>query len=96
MAIRSFADPGVERFFVEGMVPRGAAWAAVARVAARKLDLLDYASALSDLAAPPGNRLEALKGNLNGRYSVRINARWRIVFRWTPAGPAEVVIVDYH
>ncbi len=96
MAIASFADPEVERFFLEGRIPRGASWAPVAKVAARKLDFLDYASVLLDLAAPPGNRLEALKGDLAGRHSIRINDRWRIVFRWTPAGPAEVEIVDYH
>ena len=96
MAIRSFADAGVERFFREGRVPRGAGWSAVARVAARKLDYLDYAGALSDLAAPPGNRLELLRGDLAGRHSIRINERWRIVFRWTPAGPTEVEISDYH
>lgn len=96
MAIRSFSDPEVERLFLEGSIPRAAGWASVAKVAARKLDLLDYASILLDLAAPPGNRLEALKGELAGRHSIRINDRWRIVFRWTPAGPAEVEIVDYH
>ena len=96
MAIRSFADPDVERFFREGRAPRGAGWSAVAKVVARKLDLLDYAGGLSDLAAPPGNRLELLKGHLAGRHCIRVNQRWRIVFRWTPAGPAEVEILDYH
>ena len=96
MAIRGFVDPAVALFFLEGSIPRAAGWAPVAKVAARKLDFLDYASVLLDLAAPPGNRLEALKGDLAGRHSIRINDRWRIVFRWTPAGPAEVEIVDYH
>jgi toxin HigB-1 len=94
--IRSFAGPEVERFFVEGRIPRGAGWAAVAKVVARKLDYLDYAGALGDLAAPPGNRLERLKGELEGLHSIRINQRWRVVFRWTPAGPDRVDIVDYH
>lgn len=58
--------------------------------------MLDYASQLCDLRAPPGNRLEALKGDLAGFHSIRINRRWRIVFRWTERGPAEVRIVDYH
>ncbi len=49
---------------------------------------------LHDLKVPPGNRLEALKGNLAGFHSIRVNDRWRIVFRWTNAGPAEVAIVD--
>ena len=58
--------------------------------------MLDYADALSDLRSPPGNRLEALRGNLDGLHSVRINDQWRVVFRWTKAGPAEVDIRDYH
>jgi proteic killer suppression protein len=68
----------------------------VSRVALRKLDLLDYAHTLSDLRAPPGNRLESLKGDLAGLHSIRISRRWRIVFRWAETGPAEVRIVDYH
>jgi len=96
MAIRSFADSALERFFDTGRPPKNAGWAAVARVAARKLDLLDYAAELGDLASPPGNRLEALKGALSGWHSIRINERWRVVFRWTPTGAAEVDIVDYH
>jgi len=51
---------------------------------------------LQDLASPPGNRLEALKGDLAGRHSIRINDQWRVVFRWTDAGPEDVEIVDYH
>ena len=58
--------------------------------------MLDYAETLSDLASPPGNRVEALKGNLAGFHSVRINDQWRLVFRWTAAGPGEVDIRDYH
>lgn len=58
--------------------------------------MLDYAGVLSDLASPPGNRLEALKGELKGAYSIRINAQWRLVFRWTEAGPEGVDIRDYH
>ncbi len=58
--------------------------------------MLDYASELRDLASPPGNRLEALKRALAGMHSVRINDQWRVVFRWTPTGPDEVDIVDYH
>jgi toxin HigB-1 len=67
-----------------------------AKVARRKLVQLNNAKALTDLAVPPGNRLEALKGDLAERHSVRINDQWRIVFRWTAAGPGEVEIVDYH
>ena len=58
--------------------------------------MLDYAEILTDLASPPGNRLEALKGDLRGLYSIRINDQWRIVFRWTASGPADVDIRDYH
>lgn len=96
MAIRGFADPAVERFFATGRPPRNAGWAGVARIAMRKLDLLDYAVDLADLASPPGNRLEALRGELSGRHSIRINERWRVIFRWTPLGATEVDIVDYH
>ena len=96
MAIQSFASPLVERFFREGRVPKSAGWAKIANVATRKLDMLDYAAALSDLASPPGNRLEALRGDLAGSHSIRINDQWRVVFRWGPAGPLEVDIRDYH
>jgi proteic killer suppression protein len=57
---------------------------------------LDGATCLDDLAAPPGNRLELLKGDLAGKHSIRINDQGRIVFRWTDAGPEDVGIVDYH
>ena len=58
--------------------------------------MLDYAHALGDLASPPGNRLEALKGELDGFHSIRINDQWRVVFRWTDSGPEAVDIRDYH
>ena len=96
MAIQGFANREIERFFVDGRTPRGAGWAQVAKVALRKLDLLDYADALGDLRSPPGNRLEALKGGLAGLYSIRINDQWRVVFRWTDTGPTEVDVRDYH
>ena len=96
MAIRGFASRTIERFFRDGKLPRGAGWAALARVVARKLDLLDYAAELSDLASPPGNRLEALKGDLAGFHSVRVNDQWRVVFRWTASGPVDVDVRDYH
>jgi proteic killer suppression protein len=57
---------------------------------------VEHAQSLSDLAAPPGNRLEALKGDRAGMHSIRINDQWRVVFRWREDGPAEVEIVDYH
>ncbi len=95
MAIQSFASPVVERFF-SGHLTKSVGWANVARVAARKLDMLDYAAVLNDLASPPGDRLEALKGKLAGFHSIRINDQWRVIFRWTASGPAEVDIRDYH
>jgi proteic killer suppression protein len=96
MAIQGFARRVIREFFDEGAIPRGAGWTSVARVAARKLDMLDYAGSLDDLASPPGNRLEALKGDLEGLHSIRINDQWRVVFRWTDSGPTEVDIQDYH
>lgn len=96
MAIQGFASRPVGRFFADGVVPRGAGWARVARIASRKLDMLDYANAPSDLRSPPGNRLEQLRGRLAGQHSIRINDQWRIVFRWTAAGPTDVDILDYH
>ena len=66
------------------------------QVAQRKLQYLNVASRLDDLRAPPGNRLEALKGQSAGYHSIRINDQWQVVFRWTDAGPEDVEIVDYH
>ena len=65
-------------------------------VAERKLSQLDAAQTLAFLKAPPGNQLEALKGDRNGQHSIRINDQWRICFIWTEVGPIEVEIVDYH
>ena len=61
-----------------------------------KLDVLNAAQGLKDLRYPPGNRLEPLKGNLSGFYSIRINSQWRIVFRWDSGNAYDVQIVDYH
>lgn len=71
-------------------------WQNIAKVAERKLDALDYAGELSDLKSPPNNQLEALKRNLKGLHSIRINDQWRVVFRWTSSGPEDVRIMDYH
>ena len=68
----------------------------IAAVAQRKLRQLQIAGRLEDLRVPPGNRLEALKGNRAGQYSIRINDQWRVCFRWTAAGAEDVEIVDYH
>src|SRR5262245_5068412 len=64
--------------------------------AIRKLDMLDAAQELKDLCEPPGNHLEALKGDLKGMHSIRINDQWRIIFKWTLQGAEEVEIIDYH
>lgn len=66
------------------------------RVAKRKLRQLEIAGRLSDLRIPPGNRLEVLKGDRKGQFSMRINDQFRVCFRWTELGPADVAIVDYH
>ena len=65
-------------------------------VACRKLDMIEFAHVLGDLRVPPGNRLEALKGDLEGLHSIRINDRWRIVFRWEAGAAHGVSMVDYH
>jgi proteic killer suppression protein len=66
------------------------------KVARRKLVQLNSAETLNDLATPPGNKPEALKGGLRGKHSIRINDQWRIVFGWSDAGPEDVEITDYH
>ncbi len=66
------------------------------KVARRKLRQLEIAGVLEDLRIPPGNRLEALRGDRKGFMSIRINDQFRVCFRWTPSGPADVEIVDYH
>ena len=91
--ILSFADKDTEDLFVSEWSRR---FSSISRVALRKLIQLHSADYLRDLAVPPGNRLEALKGDRAGFHSIRVNNQWRIVFRWTPFGPEEVSIVDYH
>ena len=92
--IRSFADPET-----------GLIWSGrrsrrlppdIQAGALRKLRMLNQARDLNDLRVPPGNRLEALRGDRRGSYSIRINDQWRICFVWTDAGPSGVEIVDYH
>jgi len=96
MPIGSFSDVATEEFFVLGKTKRRVSWQAIGSIITRKLDMLNYATLLTDLRSPPGNRLEALKGNLLGYHSIRVNDQWRVVFRWTPSGPIEVKICDYH
>ena len=95
MAIQGFKSRVVEDFFLEQTLSRPVGWGSIHRVMIRKLDIMDYAGSLRDLNAP-GNRLKALKGRLRGLHAIRINDQWRITFRWTPNGPADVDIVDYH
>ena len=82
------------RFLSSRRTPKG--FPAPIGVTRRKLVQLDAATSLADLSVPPGNQLEALKDDLTGCHSIRINKQWRIVFRWTDAGPAEVEVTDYH
>ena len=89
---RSFGDSET-RLFDTG---RSTRLSSIADVATRKLSQLDAAQTLDFLRSPPGNRLEALKGDRKGQYSLRINDQFRICFRWTPDGPEQVEIVDYH
>lgn len=93
--IRSFKGKFAEAILTNRQIPKGFSQA-LSKVARRKLIQLNNAAALRDLAVPPGNQLEALKGNLAGKHSIRINDQWRIVFVWTEAGPENVEIVDYH
>jgi proteic killer suppression protein len=92
--IRGFADPETE-IIGSGRRSRRLPPDTQA-VALRKLRLLNQAKVLGDLGVPPGNRLEALKGNRAGQHSVRINDQWRICFVWTEGGPSDVEIVDDH
>jgi len=93
--IKSYRGALAELILQQRRVPKGFP-TDIAKVARRKLVQLNNATVLGDLAAPPGNRLEALRGDLGGRHSIRINDQWRIVFRWTNEGPEQVEIVDYH
>ncbi len=92
--ITSFADAETEKIY-KGVVSRKLP-PDIQRTARRKLLYLDEAEDLRDLAAPPGNRLEALHGDRAGQYSIRINDRWRICFRWVGGEAQDVEIVDYH
>ena len=96
MAIRSFRRSEIANFFFDGATNRRPGWIGVAKIVTRKLDMLHYAQKLDDLRSPPANLLEALKGDLRGFFSIRINDQWLIVFRWTTSGPEDVDVVDYH
>jgi proteic killer suppression protein len=91
--IRSFRSKDTADLFNDEDVPR---FRAVERPARRKLLYLHRARLLQDLRVPPGNQLEALKGERRGQFSIRVNDQWRICFRWSEDGPYDVEIVDYH
>jgi len=91
--VRSFRCPDTKALAGGTRVRR---FVNIETVARRKLRQLEIASRLEDLRVPPGNRLEALKGKRAGQHSIRINDQWRICFRWTDSGVADVEIVDYH
>lgn len=93
MTIRSFRCANTESLY-EGKSPRR--FINIENVAQRKLQMLDDAVELRDLASPPGNHLEALSGDRVGQHSIRINDKWRVCFVWTASGPGDVEIVDYH
>jgi proteic killer suppression protein len=91
--IQSFANRETQQLFETG---RSRKFGSIAAVAMRKLQVLDNTSRLDDLRQPFGNRLEALKGDRSGQYSIRINDQYRICFRWKNDQPHSVEIVDYH
>jgi proteic killer suppression protein len=91
--IRSFACADTEALFQSLVVPR---FRNIERVARRKLLQLHAAPDLASLRVPPGNQLEALKGDRLGQCSIRINSQWRVCFEWREDGPYRVEIVDYH
>ena len=91
--IRSFSCRDTEALFLD---QDNARFRAIERAARRKLLYLHRAKVLDDLRAPPGNRLEALKGNRKGQYSIHVNDQWRLCFGWKDGDAFDVAIVDYH
>jgi Plasmid maintenance system killer protein len=91
--IRSFRCPDTQALFETGKSKR---FSGIANIATRKLAQLDAAETLEFLRSPPGNRLEALKGDRAGQYSIRINDQFRLCFRWLDNSAVDVGIVDYH
>ena len=91
--IKNFRSPETQALFETG---KSRVFSAIADVAMRKLAQLNAAETLDFLRAPPGNRLEALKGDRAGQYSIRINDQFRLCFRWMEDGVEDVEIVDYH
>jgi proteic killer suppression protein len=91
--IKSFRSADTQALFETGRSKR---FGAITSVATRKLTQLHAAATLEFLRSPPGNHLEALKGERKGQHSIRLNDQWRLCFRWTTAGPQDVEIADYH
>jgi len=91
--ILNFKDAETEKVYATG---KSRKFGTIARVAARRLAVIEFAKTLADLREPPGNRLEALKGDRKGQYSIRINDQYRVCFRWDGKDAADVEIVDYH
>ena len=96
--IINFADQGTEDVFNgnNSAAARRTCPRSLLSVASRKLDLLDSAAVLNDLSVPPGNRLEALRGDRDGQHSIRVNEQYRICFSWSDSGASDVEITDYH
>ena len=92
--ILSFADKETERIW-NGEVSRRLP-IEIQSIARRKLRMINNARRLDDIRVPPANRLEALKGDMKGQHSIRVNDQWRICFRWSNAGVSDVRIMDYH
>lgn len=93
MSIQSFVCEETKQLFTTGSTAK---FNSIERVATRKLQLLDSAEILNDLKSPPGNKLHPLDRDRAGQYAISVNDQYRICFRWTPAGPADVEITDYH
>lgn len=91
--IGSFKDKETEKVFHDTFSKK---FKSIERIAQRKLAMLNAAEILDDLAAIPGNHLEALKGDRKGQHSIRVNDQYRLCFLWTESGPTDVEIVDYH
>jgi len=92
--IQSFATKETEKFWLRKGVP--AFDPRLAERAYRKLQMVDAAAKLSDLSSLPGNKLEKLRGNREGQYSIRINKQFRVCFSWSEQGPQDVEKIDYH
>jgi toxin HigB-1 len=91
--IRSFANEETRQLYLTG---RSRKFGNIARVAVRRIEAIDYAVSVEDLKNPPGNRLEKLRGDREGQYSVRVNDQYRVCFRWQGKDAWDVELVDYH